>query len=118
MTFGAVLILIVAVACWGVRRIICYQDYQVIRPMMIGEFRCCWRESGFTYAGVAVQEWRRWRWVTVWQPVQGLSYSYMTKILPDELRAMYERQVCEYIRYRDAWAKETRVINGNALTRS
>jgi hypothetical protein len=117
LIFGiAIFVLILALAWYGSKRLICHQEYQRIEPMMIGEYRCSWRESGYTYARVNIEVRDGWRWRLVWDGrAQGISSSYLDKALPDKLRKLYTEEVCAYIAYRDAWAKENGVLDGKVV---
>lgn len=101
-----------------IHRLICYQEYQCFNPMMVGEFRCGWREAGWTYAQIVVQVPTRWGWRTVYSRVQGLRLERMQDALPDDLRRMYADEACAWVKYRDAWAKENEVLPAKALKRS
>lgn len=103
-----------ALIIWGLSRLIYFQDHQRFNKMMIGEFRCSWRESGFTYARVTIEVWNGWRWRAVWNGGLGRSSCSFEHILPDRLREIYNDEICAYIRWRDAWERENATLAGSA----
>jgi len=85
------------------------------KPMIFagprGNVRVGWRESGWTYAEVIIQErrpfllWTCWREVTDCPPSRGLDRTYMRSCLPDDLIRHYVDQLERWIRYDRAWSK-------------